>query len=297
MDTHFKIAVIGLGIIGGSVAYALHGFKNAEIVGYDKDSDVSAEAERKGAIDRAAKDTAEAVSGADLVIICTYPKSIVKIVKDNREYLKNGAVVCDFCGVKSEVSTRIAEVLPDSVDYVGGHPMAGKEVEGFENAEPNLFDNCGFIVTPAESSEKESVDLICDMASHIGASRIAVSTPQKHDEIIAYTSDLMHIASAGLCLDFNDDMNLAYTAGAFRDCTRIALINPTMWTEIFMANADNTIKEIDRYIASLKRFREAVANRDERLMYELLDKTRKNKIEILNRIPKEREIVNEEAQS
>lgn len=297
MESHFKISVIGLGLIGGSAAYALHGFKDAEITGFDNNREVLTDAYKKGAIDRIAETSADAVEDADLVIICTYPDSIAAIVRENAAHFKKDAVVCDFCGVKTRISAEITENLPSGVDYVGGHPMAGKEVEGFENAEPRLFENCGFIVTPVETSRKESIDLIFDAAKHIGAAKITVNTPKKHDEIIAYTSDLMHIAAAGLCLDFNDDMNLAYTAGAFRDCTRVALINPAMWTEIFMANAENTLRETERYINSLCRLRDALSKRDKEQLYKLLERTRENKAEILKRVPAEREEVNEKAQS
>ncbi len=286
MESDFKISVIGLGIIGGSAAYALRGFKNACIVGYDKDIKTLDAALEKGAIDKAVGSTGEAIEEADLIIIATYPDSIVKIIEENKTSFKAGAVICDFCGVKTKLSREIKKVLPDGVDYVGGHPMAGKEVDGFQNAEKDLYKGCGFIITPIDSSKEKSVELVYQMARHLGAEKIALNTPKKHDEIIAYTSDLMHIAASGLCLDYNPDMNLAYTAGAFRDCTRIALINPTLWTELFLTNADNTVSEIDRYIKSLTKFRDAIADRDEKKLFDLLKTVHDNKVDILKMEPK-----------
>lgn len=285
MESDFKIAVIGLGIIGGSMAYALHGFRNAKIAGCDTDSETLRLAAERGAVDEVYAESEMAIKDADLVIIATYPDSIVKIVKDNAERFKPGAVITDICGVKSRVSKEIEAVLQSGVYYVGSHPMAGKEVEGFTHAEAGLFKDCGFIITPSSASDKKSVRLIYEMAEYMGAGKIAVSTPYEHDEIIAYTSDLMHVAACGLCLDFNQKMNLAYTAGAFRDCTRIALINPKLWTELFMENPEQIVNELDRYMRSLESFRDAINNKDEKKLFSLLERVRENKLDILGRVP------------
>ena len=164
--------------------------------------------------------------------------------------------------------------------------MAGKEVDGFVNADPDLYKNCGFIITPSEKSSKDGIRLIYDMAEYMGATRIDVCVPKIHDELIAYTSDLMHIAASALCLDFDDRINLAYTAGAFRDCTRVAFINPELWTELFMINGSNTVKEIDKYINSLTKMRNAISEKDEKSLYEMLKIVRNNKEDILKREPK-----------
>lgn len=285
MENDFKTAVIGLGIIGGSMAYALKGFHGNVIFGFDADKETLCLAKERGAVDVAADNAAEAIKDADLIIIATYPDSIAAIVKDNLKSFKRGAVITDICGVKTRISEEIEEVLPEGVSYVGSHPMAGKEVEGFVNAEAAIFKNCGFIITPSKSSTDDGIKLIYEMAEYMGASRIAVNTPKEHDEIIAYTSDLMHIAACGLCLDFNDKMNLAYTAGAFRDCTRIALINPKLWTELFMENPNQISIELSRFIDSLNRFKDALDNRDDKQLYSLLEKVRENKIDILSREP------------
>lgn len=285
MESDFKIAVIGLGIIGGSMAYALHGFRGAKIAGFDTDDETLRNTAESGAIDEACGSASSAVNGADLIIIATYPDSIAEIVRANSAFLKKGAVITDICGVKERISKEIEKALPKSVHYVGSHPMAGKEVEGFIHAEAKIFDDCGFIITLSDASDDESVNLIYEMAEYMGAGKIAVSTPSEHDEIIAYTSDLMHIAACGLCLDFNEKMNLAYTAGAFRDCTRIALINPKLWTELFMENPKQIVNEIDRYMKSLQSFRDAIDNRDEEKLFSLLKRVRENKLDILGRVP------------
>ncbi|MEE1013686.1 MAG: prephenate dehydrogenase [Clostridia bacterium] len=273
----FKVAVIGLGLIGGSMAYALRGFRKGTVVGCDIDPKVRAQAVKERAVSLAYADPGDAIDGADLVIFCTYPKTILELVEKHRHRLKSGAVVSDVCGIKTTLAREIVSLLPEGVDYVGGHPMAGKEVEGFANASAELFWMTGFIVTPAENAKAESVALVCEMAQYIGATRITQASPEEHDSVIAYTSDLMHVAAAGLCLDYHPDMNRAYTAGSFRDCTRIANINPELWTELFLSNKENTLKEIDRYLSSLNRLREAIAGEDSRGLRELLAQVRENK--------------------
>ena len=273
----FKIAVIGLGLIGGSMAYALRGFRKAEIVGCDRNARVREAALKEKAVSVVYEDAAEAVKNADLVIFCTYPESVPALVEHCKNSWKPGAVITEVCGVKTGLAKSICAILPENVDYVGGHPMAGKEVDGFENASPELFWMTGFIITPVARSRAESIHLIYEMAHYIGATRITVASPQEHDAVIAYTSDLMHAAAAGLCLDYHPGMNRAYTAGAFRDCTRIADINPELWTELFLANAEHTVAEMDRLVRSLCRIRQAVVERDEEKLKAIFTTVRNNK--------------------
>lgn len=282
-QTDFKIAIIGLGLIGGSMAYRLCGFNGGKVIGYDTNAAICKSAAERGAVADIAQNVGSAIDGADLVIIATYPDSVAKIVKQNSDKFKKGAVITDICGVKSRISKEICSAVPDGVFYIGSHPMAGKEVEGFDNAEPTLFDGCGFIIVPTEKSDDKSIELVSSMARHLGTARIAVNTPEEHDSIIAYTSDLMHISASALCLDFNENMNLAYTAGAFRDCTRIAMINPKLWTELFLENAEHIVTEIDRFSASLNKFRDAIANGRADRLFDLLSTVRANKTDILKR--------------
>lgn len=282
-QTDFKIAIIGLGLIGGSMAYRLCGFNGGKVIGYDTNAAICKSAAERGAVADIAQNVGSATDGADLVIIATYPDSVAKIVEQNSDKFKKGAVITDICGVKSRISKEICSAVPDGVFYVGSHPMAGKEVEGFDNAEPTLFDGCGFIIVPTEKSDDKSIELVSSMARHLGAARLAVNTPEEHDSIIAYTSDLMHISASALCLDFNENMNLAYTAGAFRDCTRIAMINPKLWTELFLENAEHIVTEIDRFSASLNKFRDAIANGRADRLFDILSTVRANKTDILKR--------------
>ncbi len=284
-NSDFKIAIIGLGIIGGSMAYALNGFKGAKIHGCDINPETRRKALEKGAVHQVSDSPKDAICNADLVILCTYPEMIVNIIKENKPYFKPGAVITDVCGVKTELAKKIEENLPDACQYVGGHPMAGKETHGFDSAAPELFGMCGFIITPSGSSTPDGIQLIRKMAQYIGATRIWTASPEEHDSVIAYTSDLMHVSASALCLDYNPKMNRAYTAGAFRDCTRIANINPELWSELFLENRDFLLEEIETYIASLEKFKTAIKQKNGNQLIELLTRVRKNKLDMQAKEP------------
>lgn len=278
MESDFRIAVVGLGLIGGSLAYALKGFRNAVIVGCDTNIETRELAIKNKAVSEVFEDAGDAIENSDVVFFCTYPDIIGRLIDENRERFKNGAVISDVCGVKSSVVESVKRVLPVGIDYVGGHPMAGKEVEGFKNASAELFWMSGYIVTPLENSKPESVELIKEIARYIGATRITTASPEEHDRVIAYTSDLMHISASALCLTYPEEMNRAYTAGAFRDCTRIARINPVLWSELFLSNSENVVREADRLIGNIQRIRDAVASGDKDKVSELLARVCENKM-------------------
>ncbi|MBQ9756948.1 MAG: prephenate dehydrogenase/arogenate dehydrogenase family protein [Clostridia bacterium] len=284
-ENDFKIAIIGLGIIGGSMAYALHGFKNAKISGCDIDPVTREKALAKNAVDEVFEHPAPAIRDADLIILCVYPELITKIIAENSEHFKKGAVITDVCGVKTKLAKEIAEILPDGCQYVGGHPMAGKETDGFDSAAPELFGMCGFIITPISSSSPDAIKLVREMAKFIGATRITESAPEEHDSVIAYTSDLMHVSAAALCLDYNSKMNRAYTAGAFRDCTRIANINPQLWSQLFLENKDFLLEELDTFLSSLSKFKSAIEASDKQALIRLLSSVRENKLTMQNKEP------------
>ncbi len=277
-NSDFKIAVIGLGIIGGSMAYALNGFKNATIHGCDTDPDTRRKALERGAVHRVSEIAAEAIENADLIVLCTYPEMIVNTIRENRAVFKKGSIITDVCGVKTKLTREIEEILPEGCEYVGGHPMAGKETHGFDSAAPELFGMCGYIITPSASSTDSGIALIHKMARYIGATRICTAAPEEHDSVIAYTSDLMHISASALCLDYNEKMNRAYTAGAFRDCTRIANINPPLWTELFLENRSFILEELDTYITSLEKFKTAIEQKNAESLCGMLATVRKNKL-------------------
>lgn len=284
MNTNPKeILIVGLGLIGGSIAYALNGFHNAVIAGTDADPQVTAKALRAGAIQKSYSTAAEGIPHADLVIFCTYPHHVIQIVHNNRRRFRKGAVVCDVCGSKERLYRDLHLTEEDEFEYVGIHPMAGKEVSGFDNAEGSLFLNTGFLIIPLPRTNPKAVDYMKELGAYLGASRFAVSDPKKHDDIIAYTSDLMHVAATCLCIHYHPEMTNAYTAGAFRDCTRVSYINPRLWTELFLENGSAMLPHMNRFIEAITEMRDAIQKRDSKTLYRLLDTANTNKQAMLKR--------------
>jgi prephenate dehydrogenase len=269
--------------MGASFAYALRGFRDAALVGVDADEGVCREAEQKGAVDKAYLKIEDAARGTNVLMFCVYPSHIPSLLKRCAGLLPPGAVLTDICGVKSRLYEELTPLLPPHAHYVGIHPMAGKERDGFGNADPAIFHNSGFIICPHPATRPEDIALMRELAAYIGAGRIAVTDYEKHDEIISYTSDLMHISAAGLCLNFHPEMSLAHTAGAYRDCTRIADINADAWTELLRANSANVLNTLDAHIGGLTAIRAAIAGEDKEALRALLDQAGRNKRDMLAR--------------
>ncbi|MCL2084432.1 MAG: prephenate dehydrogenase/arogenate dehydrogenase family protein [Oscillospiraceae bacterium] len=273
----FQISVIGLGLMGGSLAFALRGFRDCRITGYDLDASVAAAALERGAIDRAAASPREAADGASLTLFCSSPHTIIENMRMCIPIFKKGSVVSDICGIKRDIFAFAERHMPPHADYVGTHPMAGKEVGGFVNADPRIFAGAGFILTPSERCRPESAELLREAALYAGAGRVVINRAGEHDRLIAYTSDLMHISAAALCADFPPDMTMAHTAGAFRDCTRIADIDAELWTELLTENADNIKPFLDAYISALTDVKSALARDDRVFLNSFLSRAARNK--------------------
>jgi len=287
-DSHFErnrftISIIGLGLIGGSMALALRGYRNAYLIGVDINPKTRTMALQSGAVDEVYETAERAVADADLVILCVYPHHIIEFAKTLMQTLKPGCIVSDVCGAKTKLYDEIVPLIPKHIDYIGIHPMAGKEIDGFENAEKTLFVNTGFLITPLTHSRKESVDLMEELGRYIGATKLAVASPALHDDIIGYTSDLMHISATALCMHRHPDMTSAYTAGAFRDCTRVSNINPDLWTELLLSNAEGILPHLNRYLDYLNQMKQAIETNDAMALHELLALASKNKKEMLTR--------------
>ena len=271
------IAILGLGLIGGSLAYALRGFRAATLIGYDPDASTLSAALTANAIDEAAPSPKEAVANADLIIYASSPGTILYNIKHTLHHLKQGAILTEIGGVKGSVSTFMEQFLPLHTDYVGLHPMAGKEVGGFANADGNLFRGTGMILTPLPRSKPSSRALLEELCVHIGSGHLATNTPAEHDAVIAYTSDLIHIASAALCAHPHPNITAAHTAGAFRDCTRIADIDATLWAELLTQNADAILPMLDAYISALSQVRNTLSSANTVELHALLESWGHNK--------------------
>lgn len=252
-----KILVVGLGLIGGSLAMALRGFEDFEIVGTDVSPAVREKAAAMGAGDRVTSDPEGELPGADVVVLCQDPAGIIGFLKEHRERFKPGALVIDVCGVKTAVMAA-AQCLPDGVDFIGCHPMAGKEVSGIGNAEAGLFRNTHFIVTPGPSATAEHLELLHRMAGWCKFGDVIETTPERHDTMIAYTSQLMHVIALSVC--DNDELFACkgFEGGSFRDCTRVAALDPAMWVQLFSLNAPALTGVVRALEDRLRQYRQAM---------------------------------------
>lgn len=252
-----KILIVGLGIIGGSYAKALRGFPDAEIYGADRNDEVIKKAEKDGVIIKGYKDAADFSEYADVVILCVTPECTVKII--NGTPFKKNTLVTDVCGVKGYI---FDEIENSDIDYIGGHPMAGKESSGYESSDPELFKNANYIVVPGRNNTAEHKELLNSIIKYIGCKQITVTNPENHDKMIAYTSQLMHIVAAALCDNECLDSSEAYSAGSLRDCTRVAKLDPEMWSELFCENREALAEQIEIFSNSLKTIEKFVKDGD-----------------------------------
>ena len=255
------IAVVGLGLIGGSLAAALRGFEDFRVVGVVRRQATADYALEHEVVDEVSLTPEEVLSRADVTFLCMNPRQIVAYLREHRTDFKPGSLVCDVCGIKSAVM-EAAECLSPDVDFIGCHPMAGTEFSGIENSFPTMFRGAHFIMTPRDSSTEEHRDLIRRMAAYLGCRDIVNTTPEKHDDIIAYTSQLMHIVAAAVCDDAELFQCRGFEGGSFRDVTRVAALDVDMWTELFSLNAPALAKILRRMEDNLHSYRTAVENAD-----------------------------------
>ena len=256
-----QIAIVGLGLIGGSLAMALRGFEDYEIVGVDRDGATLASARAHAAADRVTEDAGAAIRTADVVVLCLHPRGIVDFLSAHRDHFKAGALVTDVCGIKTAI-LEAARVLPPEVDFIGCHPMAGKETSGIFHANPALFRGAHFILTPRASSAPEHLALMERMAAHLGCRDVVKTTPEQHDAIIAYTSQVMHILAVAVCDDPDLFLCRGFEGGSFRDCTRVAALDVPLWTELFSMNAPALTRVIRTLEDNLRSYREVLEGGD-----------------------------------
>ena len=263
------IAVIGLGLIGGSMALALKGFEDFKIVGVDVSEPTLRFAVEHGVGDRITADAGEVVPQADVTILCLHPRGITRFLEEYKDRFKPGSLVTDVCGIKTAIM-KAAEVLPPEVDFIGCHPMAGTEFSGIEHAFGEMFQKSHLILTPRESSKAEHIALMERLADYIGCKDVVRTTPEEHDAILAYTSQMMHIIAVSVCDDPMLFTCKGFEGSSFRGCTRVAALDVGLWTQLFSMNAPALLTALDRLEENLHAYREAIASGDTKLLSEKL---------------------------
>ena len=250
-----RIMFIGLGLIGGSMALALRSYPDAELYAVDRDDHTRFEALGLGAVRAAWKDAGDApLETMDVTVLCLHPEASAAFVAAHASRLKPGSLLTDVCGVKRPLHEAVRALDARSFVYLGGHPMAGKERGGFANATGDLFRGCHYILTPDETVPQEAVRLMEKLALHMGCADIVCSNPHAHDERIAYTSQLMHVLALALCDQRLLFDSYGFEGGSFRGATRVAALDPYLWTELFWANKETLAELTDELTGRLSEY-------------------------------------------
>jgi len=263
------IVIVGLGLIGGSMARALHGFEDYEIVGLDVSQPTLRYALEQGVVDRVEEDAEKALAQGDLVFLCLHPKGILAFLEEHKNHFKPGAMVTDVCGIKGAVLAA-ARCLPPTVSFVGGHPMAGRESSGIQNSLENMFLHAHYILTPNEQSSPEHIALMERVAQHVGCADVVKTTPEQHDAIIAYTSQMMHIIAVAVCDDPSLFQYQGFEGDSFRSCTRVAALDVPLWTQLFTLNPQALGDALEQLEDNLRRYRLAIQSGDTQTLTEML---------------------------
>ena len=253
------IAIIGLGLIGGSMALALQKQGGYTILGYDWDRETQESALSTGAIQLTAGP--ETLSRAELLVLALPPEAAVRALEKLRDFLRPGTLVTDVCGVKRAVVTACDPLCREKgLLFLGGHPMAGRERGGFQNATGNLFRGASYILTPGTDTSEVALDTMKRLACHLGCSGVTVTTPEEHDRMIAFTSQLPHVLAGAYVQSPQCPGHKGYSAGSYRDVSRVAAVDESLWSQLFLMNGDMLCGELDGLIHRLQAARDAVAS-------------------------------------
>ena len=262
VDVSKRILIVGLGLLGGSYAKALRRF-GFHISAITKEQSSIDYALKEQIIDEGSTQLDERIIGeADLVIFALYPHVFVEWIEKNQSLLKSGALITDVTGVKGSVVYRIQDMLRSDVEFIAAHPMAGREVSGVENSTEKMFVGANYIVTPTEKNTPEAIQTCMELGRLLGFSNVTTLSPEEHDEMIGFLSQLTHCIAISL-MTCNDKEHMEkYTGDSFRDLTRIARINDLMWSELFVANKDVLLDQMDMFMNEFGKLKAMIEQED-----------------------------------
>jgi prephenate dehydrogenase len=273
------IGVIGLGLIGGSMAKAINQNTDYSVYGYDIEDNITKKAILVGAIE--GELTEKMIPECDMLFLGLYPQDAIEFLKKNAPRLKKDCIVMDTGGVKQVVNKAAAPLAAKyGFTFIGTHPMAGVEHKGFEYSKKALFNGASLILVPLTGTPIEKVDEVIHLARQIGFVKTPIVEPDEHDRIIAYTSQLAHVVSSAYVMSPTASDHCGFSAGSYRDMTRVAKLNEIMWTELFLENPDFLAEEIDRLVERLNKFSKVIKDKDEEKLCEMLKEGRIRKLEI-----------------
>ncbi len=258
-----KIAVVGLGIIGGSYCKAIKAYTPHAVIGINRTKSVAEKALAEGAVNVIG--TPESLGDADIIILCMYPQACVDFIEENGKYIRPDAIVTDAAGIKTVLCPQLKSLSEEfGFTFVGSHPMAGKEKNGFGASDENLFMGASFIITPC-GADKKAVNALASLALEIGFGTIKVTTPEEHDRMIAFTSQLPHVLACAYVLSPSCPNHKGFSAGSYRDVSRVANINSKLWSELFLENREPLMAELETLNENLNKLYTAIKaeNREE----------------------------------
>lgn len=269
-DKDTKTLIVGLGLIGGSYAEALSS-GGYEVGAIDCNADSIAFALEKGWISSGRADTdGEYIGKFDLIVFALYPHIFIDWIKQNQRFIRPGALLTDVTGVKCSVVYEVQKLLRSDLEFIGAHPMAGREVSGVRNAKKEIFTDANYIVTPTESNTLEAIAACKALGRAIGFKNISTLTPEKHDEIVGFLSHLTHCIAVALMISKESEHMCEYTGDSFRDLTRIAKINDVMWSELFMLNKTELLAQMKLFEAAFDRLRISIEQDDTEALREMM---------------------------
>lgn len=275
MDIKDKnILIVGLGVVGGSYAMALTaaGYKNVYAVNRSEAS--LKKAVQAGIVKGGSVNIEDFAAKADIAVIAVYPTGAEECARKLGALMKKGGLITDVLGIKRYYSEKISAVLPDYIDYVPAHPMAGREKRGLDYASADVLKGANFIITPITRSTPGGIEAVKTLACDMGFGKIRTLTPEEHDRVIAYTSQLPHALAVSLINSDEEDSSTGdFIGDSFRDLTRIAEINADLWQELFIGNGENLIAAIDMFTAQLSAIRKAVEEKDRESLVKQFEKS------------------------
>ncbi len=270
-----NIAVVGLGIIGGSYCKALKKYTDHYVIGINRTQTTAQTALSEGAIDEIGNP--QSLAKSDIIILCMYPQADIDFVRQNGQYIKKGALVTDASGIKRAICPQLKELAKEhGFVFAGSHPMAGKEKNGYEVSDADLYKNASYIITPC-GAEQKYIDMLADLARSIGFGTIKISTPEEHDRMIAFTSQLPHVLACSYVLSPCCPNHNGFSAGSYRDVSRVANINSKLWSELFLENKEPLVEELDILIHNITSIINAIKAEDKEALTNLLEQGHKVK--------------------
>lgn len=279
MENFRQAAIIGLGLMGGSTAKNLKTHTSITVYGHDRKEKTIADAIDQGAID--GRLTKAHLASCDLVVVALYPKDAVDFIIDHLNFIQKGAVVIDLCGIKRFLHDQLWQPCQQrGIHYLGAHPMAGRETSGFAHSMESLYDEASMILTPDPDLPKVVLDRVRNLCRQMGFRQIVETTPEHHDDIIAYTSQLAHVLSSAYIQNPAAGQFNGFTGGSFQDLTRVSRLNETMWGELFLRNKDMLTKHLGYLIGKLESYKQSLEQEDTATLFQLMERgtTIKNRL-------------------